>query len=176
MQSSALPVPSRAWLWRHHAGCGFPPGSVARGQAHADPGSSPVAPSTARWARGRNARRPDAGCRPRPRQDLAEDERQALRPHHAQDQAVGAKATPEGIEVTFAPAEEGGTGAAPTTWCCRPWAHPQRKKIAAEPVAVTERASSTCIQMRTKCRTSSPSATSSASPCWRIHEAHVPPK
>ena len=28
MQSSALPVPSRAWLWRHHAGCGFPPGKL----------------------------------------------------------------------------------------------------------------------------------------------------
>lgn len=37
---------------------------------------------------------------------------------------VGAKATPEGIEVTFAPAEEGGTAPAPrcTTSCCRPWA------------------------------------------------------
>jgi pyruvate/2-oxoglutarate dehydrogenase complex dihydrolipoamide dehydrogenase (E3) component len=37
---------------------------------------------------------------------------------------VGARALPEGIEVTFAPAEEGGT--APhrrcTTWCCKPWA------------------------------------------------------
>ncbi len=37
---------------------------------------------------------------------------------------VGAGATPEGIEVTFAPAEEGGTAPHPrsTTWCCRPWA------------------------------------------------------
>ena len=29
---------------------------------------------------------------------------------------VGAKATPEGIEVTFAPAEEGGTAPAPQTY------------------------------------------------------------
>ena len=36
--------------------------------------------------RGGNARRPDAGRRPRPGQGLAEDERAALRQHHAQDQ------------------------------------------------------------------------------------------
>ena len=66
-------------------------------QAHADPGRRDHRPGDGHRlqhagrapGRGGNARRPDAGCRPRPRQDLAEDERQALRPHHAQDQDRG---------------------------------------------------------------------------------------
>ena len=36
--------------------------------------------------RGRDARRPDAGRRPRPRQGVGEDERASLRPRHAEDQ------------------------------------------------------------------------------------------
>ncbi|MBZ4211529.1 MAG: FAD-dependent oxidoreductase, partial [Rhodoferax sp.] len=57
---------------------------------------------------------------------------------------VGAKATPEGIEVTFAAAEEGGTAPAPQTYDLVLQAvgrTPNGKKIAAEKagVAVTER-------------------------------------
>ena len=57
---------------------------------------------------------------------------------------VGAKATPEGIEVTFAPAEEGGTAPAPQTYDLVLQAvgrTPNGKKIAADKagVAVTDR-------------------------------------
>ena len=68
---------------------------------------------------------------------------------------VGAKATPEGIEVTFAPAEEGGTAPAPQTYDLVLQAvgrTPNGKKIAAERagVAVTERGFiNVDIQMRT---------------------------
>ena len=68
---------------------------------------------------------------------------------------VGAKATPEGIEVTFAPAEEGGTAPAPQTYDLVLQAvgrTPNGKKIAAEKagVAVTERGFiNVDIQMRT---------------------------
>ena len=68
---------------------------------------------------------------------------------------VGAKATPEGIEVTFAPAEEGGTAPAPQTYDLVLQAvgrTPNGKKIAAEKagIAVTERGFiNVDIQMRT---------------------------
>jgi dihydrolipoamide dehydrogenase len=68
---------------------------------------------------------------------------------------VGAKATPEGIEVTFAPAEEGGTAPAPQTYDLVLQAvgrTPNGKKIAADKagVAVTERGFiNVDIQMRT---------------------------
>jgi dihydrolipoamide dehydrogenase len=68
---------------------------------------------------------------------------------------VGAKATPEGIEVTFASAEEGGTAPAPQTYDLVLQAvgrTPNGKKIAAEKagVAVTERGFiNVDIQMRT---------------------------
>ena len=68
---------------------------------------------------------------------------------------VGAKATPEGIEVTFAPAEEGGTAPAAQTYDLVLQAvgrTPNGKKIAAEKagVAVTERGFiNVDIQMRT---------------------------
>ena len=38
-----------------------------------------------------NDGRPDAGRRPRPRQDLAKDERQALRQHHVEDENRGCR-------------------------------------------------------------------------------------
>ncbi|WP_348713368.1 dihydrolipoyl dehydrogenase, partial [Acidovorax soli] len=68
---------------------------------------------------------------------------------------VGAKATPEGIEVTFAPAEEGGTAPAPQVYDLVLQAvgrTPNGKKIAAEKagVAVTDRGFiNVDIQMRT---------------------------
>jgi dihydrolipoamide dehydrogenase len=68
---------------------------------------------------------------------------------------VGAKATPEGIEVTFAPAEEGGTAPAPQTYDLVLQAvgrTPNGKKIAADKagVAVTDRGFiNVDIQMRT---------------------------
>ena len=68
---------------------------------------------------------------------------------------VGAKATPQGIEVTFAPAEEGGTAPAPQTYDLVLQAvgrTPNGKKIAAEKagVAVTDRGFiNVDIQMRT---------------------------
>ena len=68
---------------------------------------------------------------------------------------VGAKATPEGIEVTFAPAEEGGTAPAPQTYDLVLQAvgrTPNGKKIAADQagVAVTDRGFiNVDIQMRT---------------------------
>lgn len=68
---------------------------------------------------------------------------------------VGAKATPAGIEVTFAPAEEGGTAPAPQTYDLVLQAvgrTPNGKKIAAEKagVAVTDRGFIPVdIQMRT---------------------------
>ncbi len=68
---------------------------------------------------------------------------------------VGAKATPEGIEVTFAPAEEGGTAPAPQTYDLVLQAvgrTPNGKKIAADKagVAVTDRGFIPVdIQMRT---------------------------
>ena len=68
---------------------------------------------------------------------------------------VGAKATPEGIEVTFAPAEEGGTCPAPQTYDLVLQAvgrTPNGKKLAAEKagVAVTDRGFiNVDIQMRT---------------------------
>ncbi|MBV5298127.1 MAG: dihydrolipoyl dehydrogenase [Rhodoferax sp.] len=68
---------------------------------------------------------------------------------------VGAKATPEGIEVTFAPAEEGGTAPAPQTYDLVLQAvgrTPNGKKIAADKagVAVSERGFiNVDIQMRT---------------------------
>ena len=68
---------------------------------------------------------------------------------------VGAKATPAGIEVTFAPAQEGGTAPAPQTYDLVLQAvgrNPNGKKIAAEKagVAVTERGFiNVDIQMRT---------------------------
>ena len=86
---------------------------------------------------------------------------------------VGAKATPEGIEVTFESAEPGGTAPAPQTYDLVLQAvgrTPNGKKIAADKagVSVTDRgfipSTSRCAPT---CRTSSPSATSSASPCWR---------
>ncbi|MCL5740020.1 MAG: dihydrolipoyl dehydrogenase [Betaproteobacteria bacterium] len=68
---------------------------------------------------------------------------------------VGAKATPEGIEVTFAPAEEGGTAPAPQVYDLVLQAvgrTPNGKKVAAEKagVAVTDRGFiNVDIQMRT---------------------------
>ncbi|MBY0454718.1 MAG: dihydrolipoyl dehydrogenase [Burkholderiaceae bacterium] len=68
---------------------------------------------------------------------------------------VGARATPEGIEVTFAPAEEGGTAPAPQTYDLVLQAvgrTPNGKKIAADKagVAVTDRGFiNVDIQMRT---------------------------
>ena len=68
---------------------------------------------------------------------------------------VGAKATPEGIEVTFAPAEEGGTCPAPQVYDLMLQAvgrTPNGKKIAADKagVAVTDRGFiNVDIQMRT---------------------------
>ncbi|MFY3383891.1 dihydrolipoyl dehydrogenase [Paracidovorax sp. MALMAid1276] len=68
---------------------------------------------------------------------------------------VGAEATPEGIKVTFAPAEEGGTAPAPQTYDLVLQAvgrTPNGKKIAAEKagVAVTDRGFiNVDIQMRT---------------------------
>ncbi|MES2876864.1 MAG: FAD-dependent oxidoreductase, partial [Pseudomonadota bacterium] len=68
---------------------------------------------------------------------------------------VGAKATPEGIEVTFAPAEEGGTCPAPQTYDLVLQAvgrTPNGKKIAADKagVSVTDRGFiNVDIQMRT---------------------------
>ena len=68
---------------------------------------------------------------------------------------VGAKTTPEGIEVTFAPAEEGGTAPAPQVYDLVLQAvgrSPNGKKIAAEKagVAVTDRGFiNVDIQMRT---------------------------
>ncbi|MDD2713172.1 MAG: dihydrolipoyl dehydrogenase [Simplicispira sp.] len=68
---------------------------------------------------------------------------------------VGARATPEGIEVTFAPAEEGGTAPAPQVYDLVLQAvgrTPNGKKIAAEKagVAVTDRGFiNVDIQMRT---------------------------
>ena len=68
---------------------------------------------------------------------------------------VGAKATPEGIEVTFAPAEEGGTAPAPQVYDLVLQAvgrTPNGKKIAADKagVAVTDRGFiNVDIQMRT---------------------------
>jgi dihydrolipoamide dehydrogenase len=68
---------------------------------------------------------------------------------------VGAKATPAGIEVTFAPAEEGGTAPAPQTYDLVLQAvgrTPNGKKIAAEKagVSVTDRGFiNVDIQMRT---------------------------
>ena len=65
-----------------------------RAQAHADPRRRHHRPGDGHGVlhagrapgRGRDARRPDAGRRPRPGQGLAEDERAALRQHHAEDQ------------------------------------------------------------------------------------------
>ncbi len=68
---------------------------------------------------------------------------------------VGAKATPEGIEVTFAPAEEGGTAPAPQVYDLVLQAvgrTPNGKKVAADKagVAVTDRGFiNVDIQMRT---------------------------
>jgi len=68
---------------------------------------------------------------------------------------VGARALPEGIEVTFAPAEEGGTAPAPQVYDLVLQAvgrTPNGKKIAAEKagVAVTDRGFiNVDIQMRT---------------------------
>ena len=68
---------------------------------------------------------------------------------------VGAKATPEGIEVTFAPAEEGGTAPAPQTYDLVLQAvgrTPNGKKVAADKagVSVTDRGFiNVDIQMRT---------------------------
>jgi len=66
-------------------------------QAYADPGRRHHWPGNGHRVQhpgrapgcGGNDGRPDAGRRPRPRQGLAEDERQALRQHHAQDQDGG---------------------------------------------------------------------------------------
>jgi dihydrolipoamide dehydrogenase len=63
---------------------------------------------------------------------------------------VGARALPEGIEVTFASAEEGGTAPAPQVY-----------DLVLQAVGRTP-------TVRRSPPTSSPSATSSASPCWRI--------
>jgi dihydrolipoamide dehydrogenase len=86
---------------------------------------------------------------------------------------VSARALPEGIEVTFAPAEEGGTAPAPQLYDLVLQAvgrTPNGKKIAADKAAWRSRtvASSTSTsRCAPTCPTSSPSATSSASPCWR---------
>ena len=126
---------------------------------------------TARWARAWtwwNDGRPDAGRRPRPGQDLAEDERQALRQHHVQDQDRGGQATPEGIEVTL-PSRGGQHCPAPQVYDLvlqavgrTPTARrspPTRAGVASR-TAASSTSTSRCAPT---CRTSSPLATSSAS-------------
>ena len=69
-------------------------GTGGQPQAHADPRRRHHRPGDGHGVldagrapgRGRDARRPDAGRRPRPGARVAEDERAALRQHHAQDQ------------------------------------------------------------------------------------------
>ena len=51
--------------------------------------------------RGRDARRPDARCRPRPRQGLAEDECARFDKIMLKTKTVGAEATEDGIRVKF---------------------------------------------------------------------------
>jgi dihydrolipoamide dehydrogenase len=92
---------------------------------------------------------------------------------------TGAEATPEGIKVTFAPADEGGT--TPRTPGVRPVLQavgrtPNGKKIAAERLAWPSRTASSTSTSRCAptCRTSSPSATSGSPLAHKaVHEAHV---
>jgi len=82
---------------------------------------------------------------------------------------VGAKATDNGIEVTFE--GEGAPRPKPTTWCCKLWAAaPTVTRSAptrpAWPSPTVDSSTSTCSCAPT-CRTSLPLATSWGSPCWR---------
>jgi hypothetical protein len=99
-------------------------------QAHADPRRRHHRPGNGHGVqhagrapgRGRDARRPDAGRRPRPGQGLAEDERQALRQHHAQDQDRGRRGHARRHRGAVRGRGRHRPRTAPTTWCCRPWA------------------------------------------------------
>jgi dihydrolipoamide dehydrogenase len=85
---------------------------------------------------------------------------------------VGARALPEGIEVTFESAEPGGTAPASQVYDLVLQAvgrTPNGKKLSAEKAGVspTVASSTSTYTCAPTCRTSSPSATSLASPCWR---------
>ena len=70
--------------------------------------------------RGRDARRPDAGRRPRPGAGVAEDERAALRQHHAEDQdrrRRGDARTASCVQLRRRAARPRSRSS--TTWCCR---------------------------------------------------------
>jgi dihydrolipoamide dehydrogenase len=80
---------------------------------------------------------------------------------------VGARALPEGIEVTFAAAEAGGTAPAPQVYDLVLQAvgrTPNGKKIAAEKAGVSSMSTFRCAPM---CPTFSPLATSSVNRCSR---------
>jgi hypothetical protein len=128
--------------------------------------------SIRRWARGRcrrNARRPDAGPRPRRGQGLGKAEPAPLRQDHAEDQdgrRRGQGRRPVG-QVRRRRRAECRAGALRHDPAAAGRA-PNGKKIAAEkagvasPIAASSRSMRRCAPT---CRTSSPSATSSASRC-----------
>ncbi len=76
----------------------------------------------AKARRGRDARRPDAGRRPRPGQGLAEAERAALRQHHAEDQDRRPPRPQPMASASSSRAWTAPRAKASTTSCCRPWA------------------------------------------------------
>ena len=102
---------------------------------------------------------------------LAEDERAALRQHHAQDQDRGRRGHEGRHPGHASKASRRPRSRSSTTWCCRPWAaaptarrSAPRRPASPSPTAASSRSTSRCAPT---CRTSSPSATSSASRCWR---------
>ena len=151
--------------------CGSSEAHADHRRRHHRPGNGHRVLDAGRAAgRGRDARRPDAGRRPRPGAGLAEDERAALRQHHAEDQDRRRRGD-RGRHPASASKARGAQGAA----ALRPGAagrrpQPNGKKIGADKagVAVSDAASSrSTSRCAPTCRTSSPSATSSASRCWR---------
>ena len=131
----------------------------------------------------RNARRPDAGRRPRPGQGLGEDEQAALRSRHAQDQD-GRGRGEEGRGLRHASkASRHPPARSPTIWCCWPSAAARTARRSAptrpaspSPIAASSPPTTSCAPT---CRTSSRSATSSASRCSRTRrctKATSPPK
>ena len=99
-------------------------------EAHADPGRRHHRPGNGHRVldagrapgRGRDAGRPDAGRRPRPGAGLAEDERAALRQHHAQDQDRRRRGDQGRHPGAASKASRRPRSRSCTTWCCRPWA------------------------------------------------------
>jgi dihydrolipoamide dehydrogenase len=138
-------------------------GAQGSAQAHADPGRRHHRPGNGHGlqhagrppGRGGNAGRPDAGRRPRPGQDLAEDERQALRQHHAQDQDGGRQGHARRHRGDVRERRRGRHAPAPQVYDLVLQAvgrTPNGKKIAADKagVAVTDRGFiNVDIQMRT---------------------------